>query len=145
MTSLLVILMIVFLPFVSSAEDATSGYVKVTLEYKSMFAGKIQVLDGVCKQSRSVECAKASIKVYGESCKQKPVSAECIEAKALLDTSFCMEGLIYENRVGRGDKISLNLCASDAGYGNMFVRDVDKGSVWTNYLLLNDGQTVSYP
>jgi len=145
MTPLLTILIILFVPFTGIAEDATSGYVKVTLEYKSMFPGKIQVLDGVCKQSRSIECAKAGIKVYGDSCKQKPVSAECIEAKALLDTSFCIEGLIYENRATRGDKVSLNLCSSDAGYGNMLVRDVDKGSVWTNYFLLNNGQTVSYP
>jgi len=145
MTPLLAILIFLFIPFVGLAEDAASGYVQITLEYKSMFPGKIQVLDGVCRQSRSIECAKASIKVYGETCKQKPVPAECKEAKALLDTSFCIEGLIYENRITRGEKISLNLCASDAGLGNMFVRDVDKGSVWTNYFLLNDGQTVSYP
>jgi len=145
MPSLLAILMILLSPCMSSAEDTMKGYVQVTLEYRSMFPGQIQILDGVCKRSRSIECVQASIKVNGETCRNKPVPAECKDAKALLDTSFCIEALIYENRISRGEKIPLNLCASDAGFGNMFVRDIDKGSVWTNYFLLNDGQTVSFP
>jgi hypothetical protein len=145
MIPVLVILIILISPVMSFAEDATSGYVQVTLEYKSMFPGKIQVVDGVCRQSRSIDCAMASIKVNGETCKRKNMSAECKEARALLDTSFCIEGLIYENRTSRGEKILLNLCTSDAGFGNMLVRDVDKGSVWTTYFLLNEGQAVSYP
>jgi hypothetical protein len=83
--------------------------------------------------------------VNGETCRQRPLPAECREASALLDTSFCIEGLIYENRSNRGEKIPLKLCASDAGFGNMFVRDIDKGYIWTNYVLLSDGQAVSYP
>ncbi len=145
MPPVLFILIILFLPFVSIAENAASGYVRVTLEYKSMFPGTIQVLDGVCRQSRSIECAKAGIKVNGETCRQKNLSAECKEAKALLDTSFCMEGLVYENRLSRGEKIQVDLCASEGGYGDMLVRDISKGSAWTNYFLLTDGQTVSFP
>ncbi len=145
MTPFLAILIILLSPIVSIAEDAPSGYVRVTLEYKSMFPGKIQVVDGVCKQSRSIECAMASIKVNGETCGKKRHSSECDDAKALLDTSFCKEGLIYENRVGPGLKISLELCVSDAGFGNMYVRNLDSGSIWTNYFLLSDGQSVSFP
>jgi hypothetical protein len=145
MIPVLAVLIILFSPFVSIAEDTMKGYVQVTLEYRPLFPGKLQVLDGVCRQSRGIECAKASIKAGSETCRQKILPAECQEARALLDTSLCMEGLIYENRTSRGEKILLNLCASDAGYGNMYVREVDKGVAWTNYFLLNDGQTVSFP
>ena len=145
MPIVLSILMILFSPFMSSAEDTMKGYVQVTLEYKSMFTGKIQILDEVCRQSRSIECAQASIKVNGESCRNKPAPLECQDAQTLLNTSFCIEGLIYENRIVPGVKILLNLCASDAGYGNMSVRDIYKGIIWTNYSLLNDGQAVSFP
>ena len=145
MTPLLVVLIILFSPITGIAEDSPDGFVRVTLEYKSMFHGNIQVLDGVCRHSRGIECAEAGIKVNGETCKRKPMSAKCKEAKALLNTSFCLEGLIYEDRISPGKKIQLDLCASDAGYGNMFVKDVDKDGSWTNYPLLNNGQTVSYP
>ncbi len=142
---ILAILFILMSPFASAAEETLSGYIQITLEYKPLFSGKVQVLDGVCKGSRSIECAKASIKVNGETCRQNPLPAECEEAKALLDTSFCIEGLIYENRSSRGEKIPLKICTSDTGFGNIFVREIDKGSIWTNYVLLNDGQTVCYP
>lgn len=145
MTSVLAMLMILLFPFAANAGDGKNGYVRVTLEYKSMFQGKIQVVDGVCRQSRSIECAKASIKLNSDTCRQKTAIAECKEAKALLDTSFCVEGLVYENRVTQGEKIPLSICASEAGFGELLVRDVDKGGIWTNYVLLSDGQPVSYP
>jgi len=145
MTSILVVLIILFSPFVSIAEDSMDGFLRVTLEYKAMSPGTIQVVDGVCRYSRSIECAEASIKVSGETCRQKPMLAKCREAKALLDTSFCIEGLIYESRISPGKKIQLDLCVSDTGYGNMFVKDKDNDSSWTNYSLLNDGQSVSFP
>ena len=145
MISILSILLILFSPFVCIAEDSAGGYVQITLEYKSMFPGTIQVLDGVCRHSRSIECAEASIKATGDACKQKPTAAKCKEAEALLKTSFCLEGLIYEGRIGPGEKIQLDLCTSDAGYGNMYVKDAYKGGSWTNYFLLSNGQTVSYP
>ena len=87
-TSVSALLMVLVFPFAVSAGDAKSGYVRVTLEYKSMFPGKLQAVDGVCRQTRSVECAKASIKLNGETCGQKTMIAECKEAKALLDTSI---------------------------------------------------------
>ena len=145
MTSLLVILMVLFSPFAGMAQDAPGGYVQVTLEYKSLFPGTIQVVDGVCSQTRSIDCAKAGIRVNSERCRKKNAPDECKEAKALLGTSFCMEGLIFEGRAVPGEKIRLNLCVSDAGFGNMTVRDVAKGPAWTNYTLLNDGQSVSFP
>jgi len=145
MIPVLAILIILCSPFVCIAEDTTSGYVQITLEYKSLFPGTIQVLDGVCRQSRSIECAEAGIKLTSDTCKQKPLSDKCKEARALLNTSFCLEGLIHESRISPGKKIQLDLCVSDAGYGNMFVKDVYKDSSWTNYFLLKNGQTVSYP
>lgn len=145
MNFVLVFLIILFTPVLSIAEDSTDGFIRVTLEIKSMSPGNIQVLDGVCRRSKNIECAEAGIRINGETCKQKPMLDKCKEARALLNTSFCLKGLIYENRITPGNKIQLDLCASDAGYGNMFVKDVDKDSSWTNYSLLNDGQTVSYP
>lgn len=145
MTYLLVVLVVLFSPFVSIAGDSTDGYVRVTLEYKAMSPGTIQVVDGVCRRSRSIECAEASIKVNGDTCRQKPDLDKCKEARTLLATSFCVEGLIFEDRVVPGDKIQLKLCASDMGYGNMYVKDLYKESIWTNYFLLNDGSSVSYP
>lgn len=140
---------IILSPLAGIAQEASgaggSGYVRVVLEFKSMFPGTVQVLDKVCKDTRNVECAKASIKANGEACQQNPGLSECKEAKDLLDTSFCMEGFVYEGRISSGEKISVDLCMSAGGYGNMSVRDVAKGPIWTNYSLLSDGQTISYP
>jgi hypothetical protein len=145
MTAVFSLLMILLAPLAGIAQDGSSGYVRVTIEYKSMFPGKIQVLDQVCRDSRSIDCAKASIKTGSEECQKKPLRAECKEARALLDTSFCIEGLIYENRIAREDKVAVSLCASEAGFGTMSIRDISKNEIWTNYFLLSDGQTVSFP
>jgi hypothetical protein len=56
-----------------------------------------------------------------------------------------VDGLIFENRVGIGEKIKVSLCPSSAGFGNVSVRDIKNGLIWTNYPLLKNGDTVSYP
>ncbi len=140
-------LLVILFPIASIAQEAASrsGHVRVILEYKSMFPGKIQVIDKVCNRIKNIECTKANIKIYSESCQKEPAPSECKEAKDLLDTSFCMDGLVYEGSMNNGEKIKVDLCTSAGGYGNMSVRDIDKGNTWTNYSLLSDGQTLSYP
>lgn len=139
------LLFLLLFPGFAGAGNDAAGYVRVTVEYTSMFPGKLQVLDNVCRESRSIECAKASIKIQSEPCRQNPQQTECKEAQSLLDTSFCTEGLVHEGRISPGGKVSVRLCVSEGGFGNMSVRDIKKGSVWTSYVLLSDGQTITYP
>jgi len=147
MISALFALVIVAFPIASIAQEAASrsGNVRVILEYKSMFPGKIQVIDKVCDRLKNIECTKANIKVNSESCQKEPAPGECKEAKDLLDTSYCMDGLVYEGRMISGAQIKVDLCTSAGGYGNMSVRNIDAGNTWTNYSLLTNGQTLSYP
>ena len=145
MRSLFFVLLILLAPCAAVAGDDTTGYVGVTVEYTSMFPGKLQVLDNVCRDSRDIECAKASIKLQSETCQRKPQPDECKQARSLLETSFCMEGLVHEGRVSRDAKIDVQLCISEGGFGNMSVRDVEKGIVWTRYDLLRNGQSITYP
>ncbi len=150
MINVLFALLIVLAPLAGVAQEATRsgggrGYVRVVLEYKSMFPGKIQVLDGVCKDTRNIDCAKASIKANSESCQQKTAPSECKEARELLDTTFCMEGLVYEGRLDSGGRVTVDLCTSETGYGNMYVRNISNGATWTNYSLLVDGKILTYP
>lgn len=145
MIFLLSALIIMLSPHTLLAQSGTSGYIQVTLEYTSMFPGKLQVVDMTCKQPRSVECAKANITLQREACQQQPVPVECNEARTLLDTSFCIEGLVHDGRISQGEKIIVRLCKSASGYGNLSMRNAEKGERWTNHLLLNDGQIITYP
>jgi hypothetical protein len=146
MRPLLMLLTLAVLPITTNAQDEIDrGYVDVTIEYRSLFPGNLQIKDTVCKPSRSIDCEKAGIKARSDSCQRNPSLRECKEARALLDSSFCVDGLIFENRVGIGEKIKVSLCPSSAGFGNVSVRDIKNGLIWTNYPLLKNGDTVSYP
>ncbi len=142
---LLLPFVLVILPLICHAQEEIRGYVRVTIRYTSVFPGNLQIRDEVCKPSRGIECEKARIKANGDSCQQNPYSGECKEAKALLDSSFCIEGLIFDGRVGSEEKIGIWVCTSPAGFGNVSIRDTVKGSIWTNYLLLNNGSVLNYP
>ena len=146
MRFLLLLLLLTILPIKGIAQDAIDrGYVDVTIEYKSIFPGNLQIKDTVCRSARSIDCEKADIKIKNDPCQQKPLLSDCKEAKALLESSFCVDGLIFDRRVGSGEKIPVSLCASTSGFGNVSVRDIKNGLTWTNYSLLKNGDAVSYP
>lgn len=145
MIVLLSVLLVVLSPVAGFAQNSASGYIQVTVEYTSMFPGKLQVRDMVCRDRRSAECAKADITLQSEVCRQQPAAAACTEAMTLLDTSFCIAGLVLESRVSQGEKVQARLCRSASGFGTLSVRDVEKGETWTTHVLLNDGASVSYP
>jgi len=143
---LLIQLVLFMLPAAGIAEDAMDrGFVEVTIEYRSIFAGNLQILDGVCKPSRGVECEKARIKATSEPCLQNPSSDHCQEARALLASVSCIEGLIFDKRVGSNEKLKVSVCTSTGGFGNLSIRDIKNGLSWTNYPLLKNGDTISYP
>jgi hypothetical protein len=146
MRSGLILLILAILPVPGIAQDEIDrGYVEVTIEYRSIFPGNLQVKDTVCRPSKSIDCEKAGIKAKSDVCQQKPSLSECKEAKALLDSSFCVDGLIFDSRVGSGEKIKVSLCTSKGGFGNVSVRDSKNGQTWTNYPLLKNNDTVSFP
>jgi hypothetical protein len=146
MRSVLVLLILTMVPIPGIAQDEMDrGYVDVTIEYKSLFPGNLQIKDTVCRQVRSTDCEKAGVKTKSDSCQKKPFASECTEARALLDSSLCIDGLIFDSRVGSGEKIRVSLCTSTGGFGNVSVRDLKNGQTWTNYPLLRNNDTVSYP
>lgn len=132
-------------PLTSYAQQETAGYIQVTIEYRSMFPGNLQVRDEVCKEARSIECEKAKIKIKSEACNQSSSFYECKEWRNLLESSFCVEGLIFDGRVQSEDKIEVWICLSSSGFGNISARDTKNGLVWTNYPLLNKHSSISYP
>lgn len=139
-------LILIILPITSFAQDEIDrGYVDVTIEYRSMFPGNLQIRDGICRPARDIECEKARIKATGDFCLQNPNSHQCLEAGALLGSSLCIEGLIFDGRVGSGEKVKVSVCASSSGFGNVYVRDTKNGLSWTYYPLLKDNDTIIYP
>ena len=133
------------LPFTIIAQDKTDSYVQISINYTSMFQGHIQVRDEICKGPRSIDCEKASIRVNSEKCRKVPTLTECQEAKSLLDSKFCMEGLIYDGMMSYGQKLNVRLCKSSTGYANLSVRNTTDGDAWTNYSLITGGEQISYP
>ena len=139
-------LILIILPIPGLAQDAIDrGYVDITIEYRSMFPGNLQIRDGVCRPARDIECEKARIKATGDFCLQNPTSHLCVEAEALLGSSLCIEGLIFDGRVGSGEKVQVSICTSSTGFGNVYVRDTKNGLSWTYYPLLKNNDTIVYP
>ncbi len=139
-------LILIILPITGFTQDEIDrGYVDVTVQYTSMFPGNLQIRDGVCTPSRGIECEKARIKATGDFCFHNPTSHKCVEAMTLLASTSCIGGLIFEGRVGSGDKIKVSICTSPTGFGNLFVRDIKNGLSWTEYPLLKNNDTISYP
>ena len=139
-------LILIILPAISFAQDAIDlGYVDITIEYRSMFPGNLQIRDGVCRPARDIKCEKARIKTSSDFCLKNPTSHQCIEAGELLGSSLCIEGLIFDGRVGSGEKVKVSICASSAGFGNVYVRDTKNGLSWTYYSLLKNNDTIIYP
>lgn len=141
----IVLLLAAFPPGVAHAQEDIGSYVEIIIHYRSMFPGNIQVRDEVCTEPRSLDCEKARIKVNGPRCRQQRSVVECQEAKALLQTTFCVEGLVYEGRMSQGEEVRVKVCKSYAGYGSVSVRDTNKGTIWTNYALKTDNSKISFP
>jgi hypothetical protein len=142
---LLIGLISLILPITSIAQDALNpGYVDVTVEYRAMFPGNLQIRDGVCKPSRDIECERARIKVAGDFCLQNPTKHQCVEAGMLLGSSFCIEGLIFDEEVVVGEKVKVSICTSSAGFATLFVRNIRNGLSWTYYPLLKNNDTITY-
>ena len=127
------------------AQDNEDTYIHVSMEYTSMFPGEIQVKDKVCMESKNIECEKAEIKVNGRACQQDDSLSECQEAQALLDSKFCIKGLVYGGRMSKDEKLDIKLCKSYAGFGNVSVRNAKNSESWTNYSLISDGAQITYP
>ena len=141
----LIVLLVSVLPFTVMAQDKAGGYIHVSITCKSMFPGHIQVRDEVCKEPRSIDCEKARIRVDSKKCQQDRSSVECQEATSLLNSKFCLEGLIYDDRISQDEKLKVRLCKSSTGYGNVSVRNTMNGDAWTNYPLMTDGNQISFP
>lgn len=140
------VLMLVFL-VASGASDAlakSDGYVTVDIEYRSA-SGDLQIRDNVCKDMRNIDCEKARITLQGENCNREKRPDYCKEAEELLSSSFCVPGLVFDGRVAAGEKIQVRVCESYSGFGNLSVRDTRKTSIWTTYMLLTDGDEITYP
>jgi hypothetical protein len=56
-----------------------------------------------------------------------------------------MPNLIYEGPAAKGIKLKLSACKSSGGYANVSVRDSSKTSEWTNYSLIDDESSITYP
>ncbi len=143
--SLALLLLAIVSPLPSFAQEEANGYMQITIEYVSMFPGNLQVRDEICRQPRSVECEKNSIKLMSDKCRQNPMLKECKEARMLAESSSCVEGLLFDGRVSRGETIKAWICVSYGGYGNVSVRDLKNSVSWTNYSLMNDGDAIRFP
>jgi hypothetical protein len=139
------VLISVSLSAFSFGEEPMSGYVEIEIEYRSSFPGYLQIKDEVCKPPRGLDCEKARIQLRTRDCTQKSFSPKCREAEEILASSFCLAGLIYEGRVSRGEKIVVSVCKSLGGFGNLSMRDLKNGEMWTNYFLLNHGDSLKFP
>lgn len=142
---LIPILMIISLSRLGFADERSGSYVEVTVEYSSMFPGYVQIKDQECTLSAYLECEKARIRLQREDCGKHKRSPECREAEELLTTSFCIPGLIHEGMASAGDKVTVSVCKSSGGFGNIAIRNLWNGEVWTNYFLITDGKTLKYP
>jgi hypothetical protein len=138
--------LLLFIAFASPvlAADESDVYVEVEVEFHSMSAGYLQIKDNICKIPRSIDCEKARIKMNSDECNRGNPPEKCKEAKELLESSFCLPGLVFEGVVPRGETIRVRVCKSFSGYGNLSVRDLNNTSIWTVYSLLNDGDNVKY-
>ncbi len=110
-----------------------------------MFPGYVQIKDEECSLSTDLYCEMARIRLRREDCVKRRRSPDCAEAEDILAASSCIPGLIYEGTASRGEKVTVSVCKSSGGFGNIAVRNLRNGEIWTKYFLISDGNTVKYP
>lgn len=142
---LIPVLLIISLSRPGFAGERNGGSVDITIEFSLLFPGYVQIKDEECALSSFFECEKAVIRLRRADCRKQMRSPECIDSEDILSTSACIPGLIYEGFASRGDKVTVSVCKSSGGFGNIAVRDLRSGVIWTRYFLLRDGNTVRYP
>ncbi len=144
MRKLFVLLSLITFAMPAYADDS-DGFFEIEIHFRSTTAGYLQVRDNVCKlPSKNIECEKAAIKANSEECGQSNPPSRCGEARELLNSSSCVRGLVFEGTVAREATVRVTVCKSSTGFGNLSVRDLNKGNTWTLFSLLNDGDSVSY-
>jgi hypothetical protein len=144
MRKLFVLLSLITFAMPAYADDS-DGFFEIEIHFRSTTAGYLQVRDNVCKlSSKNIECEKAAIKSNSEECGQSNPPSRCGEARELLNSSSCVRGLVFEGAVAREATVRVTVCKSSTGFGNLSVRDLNKGNTWTLFSLLNDGDSVSY-
>lgn len=137
-------LLLVMLPLQAIAAAPSKGIIQITIAYGWLSPGHIQVRDELCRVPRDIECEKARIKATGDSCRQEPTRARCKEAVALMESTLCVEGLVYDGRLTQGEEVQVRVCASQAGNGNVSVRNITNGGIWTNYQMVRDGRRINF-
>ena len=90
-------------------------------------------------------CKEAIFKLTSPECQQTPPVYACYEAKKMQNSANCIPGLIIETPAGKGVKLNISACKSAGGFGNVSIRDSSKTSEWTNYPLISDKNTITYP
>ena len=144
MKSIVFVLLLAALPVKAAAQESNRGTIQIVVAYAWSSPGRIQVRDELCKEPRDIECEKARIKATGDTCRQEPNRSKCKEAMALMESSLCVEGLVYDGRLTQGDEVQVRVCASPAGNGNVSVRNITNGRIWTNYPMVSNGRRINY-
>jgi len=129
----------------SQAEEEKSGYLHIAIENKSAFPTFLQVRDDVCAINEDEECEAARLSLKSKTCQENYYAKECKKARKKLKGSSCKFGRIYEGMVDSGEIIEVSICKSSADYGRISIRAPNKNSTWKRYLLIGDGDELSYP
>ena len=97
------------------------------------------------RNRETLTAKRPALEWIAKNVSKTPSSVECREATSLLNSKFCLEGLIYDDRISQDEKLKVRLCKSSTGYGNVSVRNTMNGDAWTNYPLMTDGNQISFP
>lgn len=136
------LLIVVLLPALLQAQEPQT--IRVVLKNTSMFRQTLLVRDDVCPAAPDSDCVLAESLRDSDECRREPNLERCRDARRLLDSEQCVDGVTRSATLEPGDTLSLAICRPAAGHGQISVRSRNSGR-WVRHLWLRDGDTVNAP
>ena len=133
------------------AED-NSGMITIYVHNTALSPNHVQVRDDVCTGDLPYECKFADIiyqkckrnKKTKQSGQEEELREECDEAKSTVESSHCIEGIIYDGFLQSKEKVRLSICDTGNVSGDISVRTINNTSSWTRKFWVRDGDIVDH-
>lgn len=109
-----------------------------------MFRQTLLVRDDVCPPAPDSACLLAAALCDSDECRRKPNLKRCRDARLILDSEQCVDGLISSATLEPGDTLPLAICRPADGHGQISVRSRNS-STWVRHLWVKDGDTIEFP
>lgn len=135
------LLMIFLFSTSSSFANEQLSKIQIQIVNSSLHNKHIQVKDEICTDTLATKCELAEYIIDSDECKNDRKAEKCKDAQEVIARESCVEGLVYNGQIARGETITVDICTSYTRNGRVAIRNGTNGA-WVHYRWVGAGETI---